>query len=232
MIGHVRQITPAQLAEFRKNPNAIGRFLHSGLGEGPMVNIQDVNAIIEKIAAEAQQTGAFTDPVKREALRIKMMRTLQDAGAKIPEEILKTLPPGNRPAKSVPDAEPAALHEEGLSLDKSWHALHYLLTGRAGEAPPPLGDAILGGTELGEDVGYGPARFLTPEEVRSTSAALSKVSAADLAQRFDLPRIIAAEIYACGDEGDLGLAQEYFSELVRYYADAASRGNAMLLYLD
>jgi len=232
MIGHVRQITPAQLADFRKNPSALGRFLHGGLGGGPIVNIQDVNAIIQKIAAEAQQTGAFADPGKRDALRVKMMHALQDAGAKIPAELLKTMPPGERPAQPAPDEEPADAHEEGLLLDKSWHALHYLLTGHAEEAPPPLGDAILGGTELGEGLGYGPARFLTPEEVGATSAALNKVSAEDLARRFDLPTMIAAEIYACRDERDLRLAQEYFSELVRYYSDAATRGNAMLLYLD
>jgi hypothetical protein len=232
MIGHVRQITPAQLAEFRKNPSALGRFLHGGLGGGPLVNIRDINAIVQKIAAEARQTGAFADPAKRDALRVKMMHALQDAGAKIPAEILKTMPPGDRPTQAASDAEPADAREEGLSLDKSWHALHYLLTGHAEEAPPPLGNAILGGTELGEDMGYGPARFLTPEEVRATSNALNKLSADDLAGRCDLPTMIAAEIYACREEGDLGLAQEYFSELVRYYADAATRGNAMLLYLD
>jgi hypothetical protein len=232
MIGHLRQITRAQLAEFRKNPGALGKFLHGEVGDGARVSDRQVSEIIRKIAAEAQEAGAFADPAKREIYRVKMMHALQDAGAKIPAEVLKTMPPSDRPVQSDSDAEPSDAHEEGLSLEKSWHALHYLLTGRADEAPPPLGNAILGGTEFGEDLGYGPAWFLTPEDVRATSVALKKVSADDLAGRFDLPTMIVAEIYACRDEGDLGLAQEYFAELARYYADAAARGNAMLLYLD
>lgn len=232
MIGHVRQVSPTQLGEFRKNPSALGRFLRGDGGGGPRANDRQVLEILRKIGAEAQEAGAFDDPAKREIYRVKMFQALQDAGAKIPVEILKTMPPGDQPVQHAADAERSGAYEDGLSLEKSWHALHYLLTGRAQEAPPPLGDAILGGAELGEDMGYGPARFLTPEEVRATSAALDKVSAEDIARRFDLPTMIAAEIYACRNESDLGLAQEYFAELVRYYADAASRGNAMLLYLD
>src|SRR5262249_46865216 len=43
--------------------------------------------------------------------------------------------------------------------------LHYLFTGSADEGDGPLADAILGGVEVGDDRGYGPARFLDPDEV-------------------------------------------------------------------
>lgn len=35
--------------------------------------------------------------------------------------------------------------EEWLTLEKSWHALHYLLNGTVDKAAPPLGNTIMGG---------------------------------------------------------------------------------------
>ena len=122
-------------------------------------------------------------------------------------------------------------NEDGLSLEKSWHSLHYLLTGSAQEVDSPLGNAILGGKEIGPDMGYGPARFLDASQVQEVSSALNKVSNHDLARRFDLRAMTAAKVYACDDEGELKLAQHYFQHLVKYYAEAARQGNAMLLYI-
>jgi hypothetical protein len=96
----------------------------------------------------------------------------------------------------------------------------------------PLGNAILGGTPIGGDVGYGPARFLDPGQVREVASALAALSKEGLARRFDLRAMSAAKVYACDDESELELAQHYFEHLVRYYADAAARGNAVLLYID
>src|SRR3954470_8881166 len=62
---------------------------------------------------------------------------------------------------------------DALDIDKTWHVIHFLLTGEAWGGEPPLVDAVLGGTELPEtDAGYGPFRYLTPAEVRATSQAL------------------------------------------------------------
>ncbi len=53
--------------------------------------------------------------------------------------------------------------DEFLDLDKAWHGLHWLLTGTADDTDTPAGQAILGGTEIGEDKGYGPSRLLRPD---------------------------------------------------------------------
>ncbi|NUR82053.1 MAG: DUF1877 family protein [Terrabacter sp.] len=61
-----------------------------------------------------------------------------------------------------------------LDLDKSWHGIHFLLTGTdwsAGDAGA-AGGAILGGRPVGEDDGYGPARLLEPA-VRQCSSPSS-----------------------------------------------------------
>jgi hypothetical protein len=52
------------------------------------------------------------------------------------------------------DDEDAEMPESDLDLDKSWHGIHYLLTGTAWEIDEGAGTAILGGEEIGEDTGH------------------------------------------------------------------------------
>src|SRR6218665_781943 len=73
-----------------------------------------------------------------------------------------------------------------LSLDKAWHAIHYLLNGNGGCGISLLSDAVIGGTPIGdEEFGYGPPRGLTSGEVRKVSAALAKISIEKLLIRYD-----------------------------------------------
>ena len=61
-----------------------------------------------------------------------------------------------------------------LSLDKAWHGVHYLLTGAVEPDGTLLGQAVLGGTEVGEDfTGYGPARLFEPDVVAALATALA-----------------------------------------------------------
>ena len=92
-----------------------------------------------------------------------------------------------------------------------------------------LQNAILGGTEIGPDVGYGPARFLTPRQVREVNLALAQISADELARRY--PHALRAAGYTDGSDDDLEAAQDLFERLAMYYKDAAAQGNAMLLYI-
>src|SRR5262245_36837129 len=78
----------------------------------------------------------------------------------------------------------AEMPEPELDLDKSWHGIHYLLTGTAWEIGEGAGAAILGGDEVGEDGGYGPARLVRPEAVRAVAAALSALDVETLRSRF------------------------------------------------
>jgi hypothetical protein len=45
--------------------------------------------------------------------------------------------------------------------------------------------ARVGGKEIGPDLGYGPARLLTPSEVQAVAPALAYVSSEALTQRFE-----------------------------------------------
>src|SRR5204863_4376074 len=90
------------------------------------------------------------------------------------------------------------LDEERTStdLDKAWHGIHWLLTGSADGGDEPLCYLLAGGEPVGDvDVGYGPARALTSEQVASWDAALSQISRDELARRFDPKAMLDADIY-------------------------------------
>jgi hypothetical protein len=127
-------------------------------------------------------------------------------------------------------------HPDGthLDIDKSWHAIQFLLTGEPWQGDPPFQNAVMGGTELGdEDVGYGPARCLTPAEVQSVSAALASLSGEQLWSRFDAKKFAEAEIYPQGwsSEGK-GYVVAYYDALRAFFAEAARAGDAIILYLN
>lgn len=95
-------------------------------------------------------------------------------------------------------------------LEKAWHGLHYVFTGRVDEAPPPLGFLLSGGSEVGEDLGYGPARVLSPRETIAFRDALAAISDAEFDRRFDVAALERAGIYPnCWDEDRGDLLDEY-----------------------
>ena len=127
--------------------------------------------------------------------------------------------------------DPTAEH---LDIDKSWQLIHFLLTGDPWQGPYPFCAVVLGGIVLGqEDVGYGPARYLRPEEVQEIAAAVSEVSEAELWRRFDAKRALKADIYPqCWTDADSEYILGNFSEMKRFYAAAARSGQAVLQYIN
>jgi hypothetical protein len=130
-----------------------------------------------------------------------------------------------------PDGEE---HPSSIDVDKAWHGIHFMLTGDAWGGGPPLCNVVLGGTEIGDDIGYGPARYITADEVRAAADVLRELPSKEFARRFDSAAMSENEIYPeIWDEVQESL--DYLMsnyELVRdYYSAAASKGNAMLKYL-
>ncbi len=123
-----------------------------------------------------------------------------------------------------------------IDLDKAWHGIHYLLTGESDGGKQPESLAIFGGKEFGPEVGYGPARFLTSDQVRSVASALAGITPEDLAQRFNPKDMEAKEIYPeiiwVRDGKDaLDYAIENYEQLQTFYKDAADRGDAVIQWL-
>jgi hypothetical protein len=130
------------------------------------------------------------------------------------------------------DDDEAEMPEPELDLDKSWHGIHYLLTGTAWEIGEGAGSAILGGVEIGQDGGYGPARLVDPDTVRAIAAGLDALDVETLRARFEPGAMKAAEIYPdswTDGTDDVDYLMSHFAELRRFYHSAAVHGQAVLL---
>jgi len=117
-----------------------------------------------------------------------------------------------------------------------WEALQFLLTGQSFGGTPPLSNALLGGTEVGPDRrGYGPVRFLTPDEVHAVDTALQGVSHVELRSRFNPRDLERNEIYPMvWDQPVDELFDElrsHFDLVTACYRDAVAKHNAMLLWI-
>ena len=141
--------------------------------------------------------------------------------------------PDNAEAMLYPDDD--ADVEGSFDVDKAWHGLHYLLTGTGYEGEAPIRWAILGDQDLGADLGMGGSSFLTPGQVREVAAALADFTEAELRANFDPHEMAAFDIYPGiiwmrdGQEA-LDFVMAHFAPLVQFYADAAARGDAVVIY--
>ncbi len=132
------------------------------------------------------------------------------------------------------DQEPQD-ESEFLDIDKTWHGIHFLLTGDEQKGEPPLANAVLGGIELGDDVGYGPACYITAQEVAEVSAALSAISTEQLLARLDLNVMKEHEIYPPAWrnlEEEHAYFGGYYEALVEFYAKASKAGDAVFKYVN
>ncbi|MCL1468487.1 DUF1877 family protein [Argonema galeatum] len=124
---------------------------------------------------------------------------------------------------------------EYLDIDKTWRMIHFVLTGEDDSFVPPflIGEnnedrlpsinAILGGTEIEHEATYGLVRYLTVDEVKQVADALSKFSYTMIRERLKLR--------GWKEKSFDHLFDYTYNPLVRYYQDAAEKGNAMFLYL-
>jgi len=121
-----------------------------------------------------------------------------------------------------------------ISLDKAWHGLHYLLCGAAEPLPGPLGQAIFGGTEIGDDMGYGPARCFTAAETADIARALQAPGLeSTLRGRFDPDAMEKLGVYpgGWGAEGPDWLIAA-FADLRDFYSAASAAGQAVVTAIE
>ncbi len=126
-----------------------------------------------------------------------------------------------------------------LNIDKTWHALHFLLTGTALPSQPPLTNVVMGGTPLGDpenpNFDFGPAHFLTPSEVQEVAKEISEISKVELQARFNSSALIAADIYPTDlwkrGQHEVEYVTYYFLPLVKLFQEAAKYGEVVLFYI-
>ena len=120
-----------------------------------------------------------------------------------------------------------------LDVDKAWHGVHFLLTGSTWEGEVPLCWVVLGGEAIGEDIGYGPARFVSVEEVRQINNAISGIDASILSTRYDPDALNKAEIYPDGwGPDDAEYLTGAFEDIKTFYSSAAKKNQCVIQFLN
>ncbi len=128
-----------------------------------------------------------------------------------------------------------------FSIEKEWHALHFLLTGESGSQgdtnPLPHSNVVFGGTPTQFKSSLGFIRYLNPQEVKEVADLLSTISVEELSRRFDADAFNNAMIYPLApddwDEEEIEpLLEVYYPQLVDFFQDAAKSGDIVLLSSD
>jgi len=125
---------------------------------------------------------------------------------------------------------------ERVVLNKAWHAIHFALTGSRLGGDEPLNFLVSEGTPVGEvDVGFGPARVLTSQQVSQLAAALAPIEPAEVARRVDLTTFDQEVIYPGNWQRD-GIGVDYVISNYREMRDLigrlAKRGEGLILYIN
>jgi hypothetical protein len=131
-----------------------------------------------------------------------------------------------------------AENENLVDLDKSWDGILFLLTGQSfATAEHNLVRVLFSGQIIDEeqDLGYGPAHYLTPEQVSELNNEISTITIADLKKKFDPEKMNKQEVYpTIWDEGDdaFDYVSNGFLELQDAFAKATKNGEAIITFLN
>ena len=123
-----------------------------------------------------------------------------------------------------------------IDIDKSWHAIHYLLTESDWGGGYPARHVIFGDAQIEKiDGGWGPATFLEPDQVVEVNEFLSNVTVEDIKECYDPKSLDSANIYPdtwLRDKEDaLEWILHFFIQVQKLYKDAAKAGECVLMII-
>ena len=233
MMARFVAITPDQLATIKDNPETVESVfaLDAGL---PFESPDDLQ---ERVSRQAPQL--VVDMLERMAPEIRQQlqqrlglgqNGLPNSG--VGDAVLQQLAQRAAARRRTPPAPGTPGHS--ISLDKAWHGLHYLLCGALEPVPGPLGQAVFGGTEIGEDQGYGPARYFSPAQVAEIAVALQSPSLeSELHARFDTEAMTQMGIYpGVWEADDYDWLIDAFRTLRDFYAAASKAGQSVVTAIE
>lgn len=122
-------------------------------------------------------------------------------------------------------------------LDKAWDAMLFVLTGNGiAESYHPLTKVLFSGQLVDEeqDLGYGPAHYLMPEQVVELNEELAKISIDEIRKRYSPEEMNAQDIYpGYWDQSEVAIdfVTDSFLALQKFYAEAAKDNHAVITFL-
>jgi hypothetical protein len=121
-----------------------------------------------------------------------------------------------------------------IDIDKAWHGIHVMLNGNAEFAlDTPLGALVLGGTAINDvEMAHLPLRHLDKAMVAAVCVAIARIDLASKADVFASQVLGNPEVYpGLSEAEDLNYLDYYFEQLKGFFAQAASSGSCMLLFI-
>ncbi len=256
MLAVFVQVEPGRLNEIIEDPSRVTELLDGGedtggLVKGPLAQAGPLGEAMElmqrtpKILAASM---AMMDPAMRERIKQRLAAAgintdAMTAGGEDADALLKLMRErgqalaamvGSQQSPKAPNSSGKAGQGAKISLEKAWHGVHYLLCGEIEPGSAIPSQAVMGGVEVGEDLGYGPARYFDADEVRAISQALNRATLeAEMTARFDPARMTSLGIYPGGwKAGDVNWLMEEFRRLQKFYDDASAAKLAIVTNLE
>jgi hypothetical protein len=122
-------------------------------------------------------------------------------------------------------------------IDKSWEGIFYLLTGGsvAEKYEDPMAAVMFSNQLIDEeqDLGYGPAHYLTSDQVKDIYSKISLLKADELRKRYNPEKMNEEGIYPeIWDDADgFEYLSEYFETLKDIYSKASANDQAIISFI-
>jgi hypothetical protein len=251
MMGRFIQVSPDLLKQILDDPSGIEElFGGEQVTQGVPKMMEALSGVMASRAPKilATSMGAM-DP----AMRDRFAKTLKDAGVDVDaiargegvDNLAKLMSDRARVLLAAAGKQNASSASGGgaqasgkgasISIDKAWHGVRYLLCGKAEPGTDLASQAVMGGTEVGEDLGYGPARYFDANEVAAIARELARPNLeAEMAARFDPAQMANLGIYPGQFDAadDRQWLMDAFQKLRQFYLDASAANLAVVTCLD
>lgn len=126
--------------------------------------------------------------------------------------------------------------ETFLPFDKSFHLVHYILTGTDGISDFPLGFILSGGQKIeNSDRGYGAARVFTPREVNMIEESVCTFEKENILRQMRQKRPPEMQFYGMAEifsSDDEEYALFYFDLLKAFLKRTVDAGLGMIVYFN
>jgi hypothetical protein len=251
MMGRFVQVSPARLKELLDDPSGVEELFVSDQAAQAMPKL--MGALAGRLQGRlAPQMLAASMAAMPPELRERLAQSMKNIGidpdalargeggddlAKLMEArgraLAAKLSISNQPPTS--GASPQASGKSAsLSIDKAWHGVHYLLCGKVEPGSDLASQAVMGGTDVGDDLGYGPARYFDADEVANIARELSRPNLeAEMTARWDPAQMATLGIYP-GQflADDQQWLMDAFQKLRQFYVDASAAKFAVVTCLE
>ena len=210
---YIKHASEIDQARYRRDGVALPD-IQGGDGAGEKFSLAELESIERSIAA--REAAGLVDP------------RLADAHRALKSRVAKGLALARGSVGAMTRPPPAV-----LDLHKSWHILHYALTGRAEGGALPAATLLSGGTEIGRDLGYGRARIVAASATSAFATYLAGIDVTALTSRLVPAAMRAQGIYGAS-RGRASLHNDLthdFPRLGDHVTAAASSRSGLLIWM-